>query len=239
MMRADVPNLVFDFDSTLVTVEGADELFARSLASASDAEERIERFRRITEQGMAGEISYEESLRTRLRLLDADPGQVAELATELVTRITPSVRRNRQAFRRHRDRIWIVSGGFEELIGPVAEWLGLPTERIWAHRLRWNADGRLQGVEPGTALARGGKALALREMGVRSPVWVVGDGITDLELRERGLAERFLAFVENCRRPAVVDAADAVLTSMDELFTLVEEYGDTPGDKEETKGWRS
>lgn|GEM_PF-3454712 len=42
-MDSRLPSLILDFDSTVISVEGADELFARSLAGAPD----LDRFRRI------------------------------------------------------------------------------------------------------------------------------------------------------------------------------------------------
>jgi D-3-phosphoglycerate dehydrogenase / 2-oxoglutarate reductase len=211
------PSLLFDFDSTLVQVEGADELFAETLANAPDRDGRLARFREITDQGMAGEIPYEQSLRLRVGLLRASRADVARVGEALVDELTPSVHRNRDWIVRNRSRIWIVSGGFHELIAPVATELGIAPARILAHRFRWSAEGFTVGVDPGTALARGGKPAAVREAGIPAPIWVIGDGATDLELREVGLATHFFAFVENRRRSAVVEAADGVLERLEDL----------------------
>jgi len=214
------PSLVFDFDSTLITVEGADELFARTLAEAPDREERVSRFQKITDRGMAGEISYEESLRARMALLAATRAEVAEVGRALVDHLTPSVLDARGRLARQAHRIWIISGGFEELILPVVEALELDPERVRAHRLQWSDSGRVAGVDPTTALARGGKPQAVREARIPRPLWVIGDGATDLELRTLDMADRFFAFVENRRRREVVEGADAVLHSLMELPTL-------------------
>lgn len=222
-MDRTLPNLVFDFDSTLVSVEGADELFARTLDGRPDRVELEHRFRELTDMGMDGRISYEDSLRKRLRLLRATRQDVAEVARELIGKITPSVERARPFFAHHRERIWIVSGGFEDLIHPVVEALGLRSAAVRAHRFLWDGEGRIQGADPGTALARGGKQEALRELDLSGPVWVVGDGSTDLELRAVGLAHRFLAFTENRTRPAVVEMADDVLSTLDGLVDLINE----------------
>ncbi len=218
------PSLVFDFDSTLVTVEGADELFRHSLESspnvkaAHDSDARLARFRELTDLGMAGTISYEESFAARMALLDLSFREVEQVAESLLEHLTPSVRRCREHFRTHADRSWIVSGGFEELIRPVADWLGIDRSRIRAHRLRFDAEDRLAGVDPTTPIARGGKPEAMRELDLPRPVWVIGDGATDLELRELGLAERFFAFTENRARPSVTARADHTLHSIEDLF---------------------
>lgn len=221
------PHLLFDFDSTLVEVEALDELFSRTLDGGGVGDGRVgleARFREITDAGMAGEIPFETSLRERVALLAATRADVAEAARALLTRITPSVARNRGYLSRHRDRIRIVSGGFEELIGPVAHALGLleGPDRIVANRFAWNDAGRIAGTDATTSLARGGKAGAVRALGLEGEVWAVGDGATDLALREAGIATRFIAFVENRRRAPVVERADAVVGDLDELIRLID-----------------
>lgn len=215
------PILLIDFDSTLVDAEGLDELFARSVAGTPDGPERTARFQAITDRGMAGELSYEESLGARLALLDAPRGAVEALAADLVDRIGPSVRRNAGFFRQYGPGVWVVSGGFQELILPTSRVLGIPDERVLAHRFRWDGGGRVSGVDPDTPLARGGKPGAVAALGLEGEVWAVGDGATDLELRDVGLARRFVAYVEHRERPPVMERADHVVRDFDELLELL------------------
>jgi len=218
-----MPILVFDFDSTLVSVEGLDELFARSLAAEPDREAQIQAFREVTDLGMAGAISAEESLERRLRILRADRELVGAVGHEIAEAVTPSVRRARSFFSDHRERIFVVSGGFEELILPTIDRLGLSPERLFAHRFTYDGEGRVTGLDPGTPLARGGKSEAVRAIPPgEEGLWIIGDGATDLELREVGLADRFVAFTENRHRDPVVDRADYVARSMDDLFSILE-----------------
>lgn len=215
--------LVFDFDSTLVSVEGLDELFARSLEEGEDRESRLAAFREVTDLGMAGELSAEESLRRRLAVLDADRGLVESVGREIGRNLSPSVSRNLSFFRENAERIYVLSGGFEELIRPSLAHLGIPDDRLLSHRFLYDERGRVKGLDPTTVLAREGKPGALREIGGQSrPVWMIGDGATDLEVRTLGLVDRFVAFTENRYREPVVARADAVVRSMDELFSLLE-----------------
>lgn len=216
-----IPVLLFDFDSTLIQDEGLDVLFQRSLLGAPDRDERVRAFQKLTDQGMAGELGFEDSLARRLALLVANRALVEEVGAKLATRLTPSVRRHRSFFRKRAESegIHVLSGGFRELIEPAAAALGIPPSRIHAHRFRYAADGAVLGMDPETPLARGGKPLAVRELGLDpAGTWIVGDGATDLEVRELGLASGFVAFVENRSRPSVTARADRVVHSMDELL---------------------
>jgi len=216
-----MPVLVFDFDSTLVQDEGLDELFLHSLEGAPDRDALVDAFRGVTDRGMEGALPYEESLRLRMEVLRAGTAHVEETARRLADRLTPSVERHRDFFRDPSREIHVVSGGFHELILPTAGRLGIPPERIHAQRFRFDGD-QIAGIDPGTPLARGGKPEAVRLLGVPpGDLWIVGDGATDLEIRDLGYALTFVAFTENRRRDPVVQAADHEATSMEDLLTLL------------------
>ena len=215
--------LVFDFDSTLVSVEALDELFARSIEAAADRDARIAEFKEITELGMAGELSAEESLERRLGVLEADRVLVDAVGEEISQRLTPSVEKHLDFFQESADRIYVLSGGFEEMIHPTLSRMGIPRSRLSAHRFEYDRLGKVTGLDASTPMARGGKPAALEAMGVGArPIWMVGDGATDLEIRALGLVDRFVAFTENRHREPVVARADAVARSMDELLVLLE-----------------
>ena len=217
-----MPILIFDFDSTLIRTEGLDELFARSVERSPDRSVRARAFSAITDRGMAGEIPFADSLEERISLLATDRTTVARVAHELAGQLTPSVARHAPFFERNRDRIYVVSGGFVELIEPAARELGLDPGRVGANRFLYDDREMVTGVDPDTLLARKGKPGVVRSWGLDpAEVWVVGDGATDLELREVGLASRFVAFTENRRREPVVARADHVAESMEDLVVLL------------------
>ncbi len=220
--------LVFDFDSTLVSVEGLDELFARSLDSGGDpaSAARLAAFREVTDLGMAGAISAEESLRRRLDFLRVDREMIDQVAAEIEGRLTPSVERHLPFFRENAGRIHVVSGGFEELILPTLSPLGIRPTQLHAHRFRFDPTHRVTGLDLDTPMARGGKVGVVRSLGTHgAPIWIVGDGATDLEVRERGAAEGFIAFTEVRYREPVVSRADHVAESMDDVIRILAQGG--------------
>ena len=214
-----LPYLVFDFDSTFTQVEGLDELADIALAGRPDAAERVAQIRALTDQGMAGEIGFQESLAKRLALLGANERHLAPLVARLKTKVSESIRRNGDFFRQFADRIYVVSSGFREFIEPVVAEFGIGPGHVLANTFTLDADGNITGCDPANVLSRdGGKIRQLVLLDLDGPVYVLGDGYTDYQIREAGLAHRFYAYTENVARPTVVARADEVLPTFDEFL---------------------
>lgn len=220
------PTYVFDFDSTLVRIETLEALADLALKGAPDAAEVQAEIGRLTDRAMSGEVGFGEALRRRLAILPLTRAHVDSLVDRILDEGAPSVRRNRQWFLDNADRVVIVSGGFREVIAPIAARLGVVPDRVLCNDLRYDAQGRVVGVDDANPLSRaGGKAEAIRALGLPRPVVMVGDGWTDAEVKQAGAADRFYAFTEIVRREPVVAAADAVAASIDELLHAEGEKG--------------
>ncbi|TAJ56071.1 MAG: phosphoglycerate dehydrogenase [Brevundimonas sp.] len=210
---------IFDFDSTLVRIETLEALAEIALAGAPDAAAIRAEVAALTDQAMAGDLPFGEALRRRLALLPLTRAHVAELAARILDEGTPSVRRNLRFFRENADRIVILSGGFREIVAPLAAHLHIPPGRVLCNDLTYDADGRVTGVEAANPLSEaGGKPAVIKALGLSGPVVMIGDGWTDAEVKLAGVADRFHAFTEIVRRDPVVAAADAEAPSMDEFL---------------------
>lgn len=216
----DAATYVFDFDSTLVDFETLEVLADIALEGSPEAEAVRTRIARLTDRAMTGDIAFGEALTRRLGLLPLKRSHLDRLAGEAEARLTASVRRNLAFFRENAARIVIVSGGFRQIIEPVARSLGVSRDRIVANDLTWDADGGVTGVADSPLLDPFGKAAALKALNLPGPVVMVGDGWTDAEVKQAGAADRFYAFTEVVRRERVVSAADAEVRSVDELLHL-------------------
>jgi D-3-phosphoglycerate dehydrogenase len=214
-----LPYLVFDFDSTFTQVEGLDELAEIALHGQPNQAEVVAQIRALTDRGMSGELNFQDSLAQRLAILGAHQRHLAPLIERLKGKVSESIRRNGDFFRRFADRIYVVSSGFREFIEPVVAEFGILPGHVLANTFTYDADGRITGADQANVLSRnGGKILQLEALHLDGPVYVLGDGYTDYQIREAGLAHRFYAYTENVSRPSVVAQADEVLPTFDEFL---------------------
>jgi D-3-phosphoglycerate dehydrogenase len=213
------PTLIFDFDSTLVRIETLEALADIALEGHGDAASIRAQIASLTDRAMAGEVDFGSALRERLALLPLTRAHVSALADRILDEGTPSVRRNLRFFNENADKIIILSGGFREVIAPIAERLGVPASRVFCNDLIYDAEGRVTGVDDANPLSHdNGKPAVIKSLALSGPVVMVGDGWNDAEVKLAGAADRFWAFTEIARREKVVAAADGEAKSIDELL---------------------
>jgi phosphoserine phosphatase len=208
--------IVTDFDSTLVRQEVIDVL-----AQHAGAGEQVAA---ITERAMRGELDFDASLRERVSLLAGMPiSALAEVQNELV--FSPGAE---NFVAECHDRGWLVgviSGGFREVVEPVASWLTV--DMVRANRLETHL-GYLTGRVLGDIVNKTVKAETLAQWAAQrhvpmSDTIAIGDGANDiLMLKTAGIGIAYRA------KPAVQAAADyAVSGQLDDVLKLI--YGITGG----------
>ena len=217
----DQLTIVIDFDSTFTKVEGLDELARIALQGSSKQAEIVGKIRDITDKGMVGEYSFADSLRDRVALLPANHSHVEQLIQFLKGKISESFKRNKPFLTEFADQILIVSSGFKDFIVPVVEEMGIAADHVYANTFAYDEAGEITGYDANNLLSQDrGKVKLLQSLALDGEVFVIGDGYTDYELREAGLANKFFAFTENVSRKAVTDKADFVVPSLDEFLYL-------------------
>ena len=108
--------LVMDVDSTLINEEGIDLL--GDLAGVGD------RVAGITERAMRGELDFKEALEERVALLEGLPMSVFDQVAERVS-LTKGAQELISVLKASGWKIGLVSGGFNQTVGPLAESLGI------------------------------------------------------------------------------------------------------------------
>jgi len=167
--------VVMDVDSTFIQNEVIDLL--------ADEARVMPQVSAITERAMAGELDFEESLRARAALLEGLPVEALTRVQERIT-LTPGARTLCRTLNRLGYRVALVSGGFTEVIAPLAAALGVSDIRANTLEVR---DGHLTGKVVGPIVDRIGKRRALeelaREHGIPSRRTIaIGDGANDIDM---------------------------------------------------------
>ena len=211
--------ILIDFDSTFVKVESLDVLGAISLEGQSDKASRLQKIAETTNLGMNGEISFAESLATRLSLLNANKSHLEALVSKLKGQISASFERNKSFISNNSSSIYIVSSGFKEFIDPVVAEYGISASQVYANTFTYDTEGNINGCDLNNPLAQDkGKVKLVKSLNLGSNVLVIGDGYTDYEIKEAGLATKFYAFTENVSRDKVLAVADHITPSFDEFL---------------------
>ncbi|MBC8154472.1 MAG: phosphoglycerate dehydrogenase, partial [Bacteroidetes bacterium] len=210
---------VIDFDSTFTKVEGLDVLGEISLTGRPDRDAVLAQIKTITDLGMSGQLSLAESINRRLELLHAHRDHLPRLVETLLTKISDSFQRNRGFLTENADHIYVISSGFKEFILPIVTSLGVKEDHVFANTFVYDEAGNIVGCDQENPLSTDkGKVKLMRDLNLNGDVYVIGDGYTDYEIREAGLANRFYAFTENVERPAVIEKADHIAPSLDEFL---------------------
>lgn len=181
--------VVLDVDSTLTRDEGIDLL--AGLVSPDIAAE----VEAITGAAMRGELDFEESLRRRVSALRGVSLDAVAAATRQVT-LTDGAHELVAALHGQGHLVGAVSGGFHQMIDPLAEELGLDFHR--ANTLEVD-DGVLTGSLVGDIVDAHAKASTLVHWATSHSIDMantvaVGDGGNDVEmLRQAGVGIAFMA----------------------------------------------
>lgn len=213
---------IIDFDSTFVTVEALDELAKIALKDNPKRNEIAAKISAITTLGMEGKLTFPESLEKRLELFAADKEDIKKVIALLKKSITPSVTQNTIFFETFRDSIYIISGGFKEYIVPVVKKFGIREDHVLANTFTFTTEGAITGFDRQNLLAQEeGKVKQIISLGLSGKIYVIGDGITDYQIKEKNQAEKFFAFTGNVARQKVVEKADYSIQNFDELLYML------------------
>ena len=210
---------VIDFDSTFTQVEAMEELAAISLKNDPDRELIIEKIKQLTDLAMEGKMPFPKSLKARIALLSAKKYHLQMLVNKLRKKVSVSFARNKAFFKEYQGRVFIVSGGFKEFIEPVVKPYFIDADCVFANTFVYDKKNNIIGADEDNFLAQEqGKVKLLKHLKLKGNVCVIGDGYTDYELFEAGVADSFFAFTENISRPSVISKAQNIASSLDEIL---------------------
>ena len=191
--------LIMDVDSTLIQQEVIELLAAHA--------GKREEVAAVTEAAMRGELDFAQSLHARVAVLAGLPAAVVD-AVRAEVRLSEGAAELVAAFKAAGHAVAVVSGGFNQILQPIAEELGLD---YWIANELEIVDGFLTGRVLGDVIDRAAKEKYLREWAAAEGIDLehtiaVGDGANDLDmLGAAGIGVAFNA------KPAVRAVADAAI----------------------------
>ena len=195
--------VVLDMDSTFIQEEVID-----LLATHAGVGDQVSA---ITERSMRGELDFQQSLLARTALLAGLPESIFKRVRSEV-HLSLGAAQMVKVLHSLGDKVAVVSGGFENVIAPILEEVGV--DYFKANLLEIKS-GVLTGRISGAVVDRVAKARFLQELAAQlrlplSQTVAVGDGANDLGMMEvAGLSIAFNA------KPIVVQAATAAITDGD------------------------
>jgi phosphoserine phosphatase len=201
----------FDVDSTLVTIEGIDEL-GRGNAEIAQ----------LTAAAMNGELPLDQVYAKRLEIIRPTLQQVESLGQRYIASLADGAAETVAALREAGVQVHLVTAGIAQAIAPLAAHLGIAPRSVHAVPLRFNAAGEYEDFPRRSFLTRaGGKELVVRDVRARShgKAAFVGDGISDLEAAQA--VDLFIGFGGVVVRERVQTGAGAFALSYDDVRALL------------------
>jgi phosphoserine phosphatase len=164
-----------DVDSTLIQQEVIELL--------ADYAGVMPEVKTITEQAMSGELDFKQSLERRVGLLEGLSDEIFQWLKPQIE-LTPGVQELIAAVHGLGGKIGAVSGGFSQVLEPLANEIGLD---YWMANSLEVLDGKLTGCLVGPVIDAEAKATALRSWASDSGIALektiaIGDGANDIPM---------------------------------------------------------
>lgn len=202
MSRARYRFVFFDVDSTLVTIEGIDEL-------AEGNPEIV----RLTEAAMNGEIALDEVYGRRLEIIRPARAAIEELGQQYIASLVDGVAETIAALQAAGVDVHLVTAGIAQAIHPLARYLGIAERAVHAVPLIFHPAGDYLDFDRRSLLTRaGGKELVVRAILSRAKgkSAFIGDGVSDLETKP--VVNLFIGFGGVQARARVREEAEVFVT---------------------------
>ena len=211
-------NIVIDFDSTIVKVETLDVI-----AKLSSNKNIIQQIEDITNNAMDGTIGFQEALSKRIELLKISKNDINSTTTLINKSITNSFLKNKKIFKENSNNCYVVSGGFKEIIEPIASNLGFKKENIFANTFNFKKN-IVNGIDKKNLLSNDkGKVEILKNyinINGKNTI-IIGDGFTDYEIKKYNEAKYFIQFIENINRKSLNSKADLIASNFDQIIEFI------------------
>ena len=215
-------SLIIDFDSTIIDLETLEFLASFSLQGNNQKHNIIQKVSHYTDLAMNGEITFQESLEIRLKLMKIHKKHINETVKALNDKIDKSFLKNIDFFKKYIDSTYIVSGGFKSIIEPALLFSTNTNWNIFANELKFNHEGYVIGVNKDNPLAFSkGKVELVKGLDLKNDIIIIGDGYTDYEVKKDGNADIFIQYTENVNRLELNKNADYICSDFSQIIKII------------------
>ncbi len=217
------PSLIVDFDSTFIRDETLDEIAKLLLSSKKISKKTQKKIEDITNQAMAGKIDFRHALKARVKLLNIHRNDVKQITSILKNRISLSFIKNKETIKDMGQNIYIVSGGFKEIINPIVKGYNIPSNNIFANEFNYDENDYINGINENSLLSYSdGKIRAVNTLNLPNGAYIIGDGSTDLEVETVKEITAFICFTENVHRKKVSSKSNYIAQSFCDVLEIIE-----------------
>ncbi|MDH5532821.1 MAG: HAD-IB family phosphatase [Candidatus Pacebacteria bacterium] len=202
-------NIIFDFDSTLVTIEGIDEL-----AKLKNKEQEVIK---LTNYAMSGKVNLEEAFIKRLEIIKPnknDLNVISQLYRDNITNGAKEVIDNLH----DKANLFIVSGGYKCSMLQTTDYLNIKKENVFANQLLFDKEDNYQCLNEEIPLWKNnGKEIIVKQIQKENPYKTIfiGDGYSDYETSK--CVNQFICFAGVAKREDVMRKSKRVIYKLSEL----------------------
>ena len=177
------------------------------------------------DRAMGGVVPLNEAIKLRLDLIKPSKNDLINFQMKHETKITPKITEVISILQSRGVHIYIVSGGFREMIQPFATKYNIPSERIYANSFIFDLnDNYLNFNQTEITSHDGGKPAViqrLKDLYHYKHIIMIGDGVTDLQTKPT--VDAFIGFGGVAVREVVKAQADWFITDFQELLDVLKE----------------
>jgi len=215
LRRAD--GVCFDVDSTFCQDESIDEL-AEYLGVG-------EAVKNLTAKAMGGSVLFQDALADRLNVINPSQSDVDKFLLDHPHILSDGIPELLKALESKGVKVFLVSGGFRQIIHPLAESLGIPVTQVFANNILFDDEGKYNGFDKEEFTSRsGGKKEAVvhikKNWGLETVI-MVGDGATDAEAKAPSGADLFIGYGGTVFRENVAKRSDWYVMKIQEITSAL------------------
>ena len=198
--------VLVDVDSCLAGIEGIDLL--------ADMHGKKQEVEGLTAAAMNGEIPFDKVFGKRLDIIQPQNRDMEVVAARYIQTLTPDAFEVIHTLQEHGIDVWLVSGGYDEAIYPLARHLGIPQTRVYANHLFFDAQGNYAGLDAQNPLSgKSGKLALIENLRVKREIsgkfGIVGDGASEVETHP--VVDLCVGFGGHVARERVMNEADVFI----------------------------